>query len=178
MLEKIKDKLNDVISIADECPEKYQVKCFEIILGALVATEGVAPVTGPAITAGRVIEKPGPDFFTRHNIAEEEWQRVFHFDGVSYPIIVSDLKEKPAAKKQVRLALLLGIKGLLETGDSIFEKGQLIELCKQHAAYDSSNFAAHMKKQKSLFVSKGKNNWTLTKPGESQATEVIKELSQ
>jgi hypothetical protein len=177
MLEKIKDKLNDVIAIADRCPEKYQVKCFEILLGALVTAESGVPVAGAAITTEQVVGKPRHDFFTRQNIAEKEWQQVFHFDGTSYSIIVSDLKERPVSKKQVRLALLLGIKGLLETGAPTIEKGQLIELCKQHAAYDSANFSAHMKNQKNLFLPKG-NNWVLTKPGESQAAEVIKELSQ
>ena len=52
-----------------------------------------------------------------------------------------------------------------------------MELCKKYDAYDSSNFAMHMKKQKSLFLAKG-DNWSLTKPGEKRAGEVIKELSQ
>jgi hypothetical protein len=177
MLEKIKDRLNDVIAIADECPEKYQVKCFEILLGALVTGKGVAPVAEAPTTAERVTGKPRSDFFTRYNITEEEWQRVFHYDGNSYLIIVSDLKERSISKKQIKLALLLGVKGLLETGESNLEKAQLVELCKQHAAYDSPNFSTHMKRQKNLFVPKG-NNWMLTKPGERQAAEVIKELAQ
>lgn len=176
MLEEIKDKLNDVISIADECPEKYQVKCFEILLSALLSAKGMVSGTVLA-TGGQVVEKARPDFFTRHNIAEKEWQRVFHFDGTSYSIIVGALKEKPVSKKQVKLALLLGIKGLLETSEATLEKGQLVELCKKYDAYDSPNFATHMKKQKSLFLLKG-DDWILTKPGESQAAEVIKELSQ
>jgi len=177
MLEKIKDKLNDVIAIADECPGKYQVKCFEILLNALLTAEGVVPVTSATVTTERVIGKPSPEFFTRHGIGEEEWQRVINFDGEAYSIIVSNLKEKSVSKKQIRLALLLGVKGFLETGVPTVEKSQLVELCKQHAAYDSPNFSTHMRKQKNLFLSKGKD-WALTKPGESKAAEVIKELAQ
>jgi len=177
MLEKIKGALNDVISIADSCPEKYQVKCFEILLNASLAAEGIAPVSAGAIAPGRVTHEPYPEFFSRHNIGEEEWQTVFHFDGSSYSIIVGNLKERSVSKKQVKLALLLGVKGLLETKEGTIEKAQLIELCKQHAAYDSSNFATYMRKGKNLFLPRG-NNWTLTKPGESQAAEVIKALSE
>jgi len=177
MLEKIKEKLNDVIAIANECPEKYQVKCFEILLNALVTAEGLVPVSPGAMAPGRVTENLYPQFFSRHSIGEEEWQRVFHFDGEAYSIIVSNLREKSVSKKQAKLALLLGTKALLETDEAIIERAQLVELCKQHAAYDSSNFASHMKKSKNLFLTKG-NNWILTKPGETQAAEVIKELSQ
>lgn len=177
MLEKIKDKLNDVIAIADRCPEKYQVKCFEILLGALVTAESGAPVAGTAITAEQVVGKPRHDFFTRQNIAEKEWQQVFHFDGSSYSIIVDELKERTRSKKQVRLALLEGIKELLESGEATITKENLLELCKKYDAYDSSNFAAHMKKQRSLFLARG-DNWILTKPGEKQAAEAVKELSQ
>lgn len=174
MLEKIKGLLNDVISIADSCPEKYQIKCFEILLNASLAIEGVAPASAGAIVPSRT---PQFEFFTRHNIGEEEWQRVFHFDGSSYSLIVSSLKEKSVSKKQVKLALLLGAKALLETGEGNLEKAQLVELCKQHAVYDSANFATHMRRNKNLFLPRG-NNWILTKPGEGQAAEVIKELSQ
>ena len=36
MLEKIREHLSEVIKMADECPEKYQVKCFEVLLEALL----------------------------------------------------------------------------------------------------------------------------------------------
>jgi len=176
MLEKIKDKLNEVVAIAETCPEKYQVKCFEILLSSLVRAEVEVPVTGAAVTPGQAGEKAVPAFFAHQNITEEEWQKVFHFDGTTYSIIVDDLKETTKSKKQVKLALLEGIKVLLTSSVATIVKGDLMELCKKYDAYDSSNFAVHMKKQKSLFLAKG-DNWSLTKPGEKRAGEVIKELS-
>ena len=44
MLEKIKDKLNEVVAIAETCPAKYQVKCFEILLSSLVRAEAEVPI--------------------------------------------------------------------------------------------------------------------------------------
>ena len=177
MLEKIKDKLKEVVAIAETCPEKYQVKCFEILLSSFVRTETEVPIIGAAITTGQVGEKVAPAFFARQNITEEEWQKVFHFDGTTYSIIVDDLKETTKSKKQVNLALLEGIKELLTGGVATIVRDDLIELCKKYYAYDSSNFAAHMKKQKSLFLARG-DNWSLTKPGEKRAAEVVKDLSQ
>ena len=177
MLVKIKDKLKEVVAIAETCPEKYQVKCFEILLSSFVRTETEVPIIGAAITTGQVGEKVAPAFFARQNITEEEWQKVFHFDGTTYSIIVDDLKETTKSKKQVNLALLEGIKELLTGGVATIVKDDLIELCKKYDAYDSSNFASHMKKQKSLFLARG-DNWSLTKPGEKRAAEVVKDLSQ
>lgn len=172
MFEKIKDYLKEVISIADTCPEKYQVKCFEVLLSALVKPEipsAVGIAAAPAI--------PKTDFFSRYNISQEEWARVFHFDGSSYSIIVRDLKVKPTAGKQVRLALLLGAKELLNTGEATLSRDSLVELCKSYAAYDSKNFAKHMKSQKDLFLARD-DAWALTMPGQDKAAEVIKELAQ
>jgi hypothetical protein len=177
MLEKIKDKLNEVIAIAETCPDKYQVKCFEVLLSSLVRAEAEVPIKGDAITTSQAGDKAAPAFFARQNITEEEWQKVFHFDGTTYSIIVDDLKETTRSKKQVKLALLDGIKELLTSGIATVIKDDLIESCKKYDAYDSPNFATHMKRQKSFFLAKG-DNWSLTKPGEKRAGEVIKELAQ
>jgi hypothetical protein len=174
MFEKIRNCLNEVINIADQCPEKYQVKCFEILLDALVKGEAVA--AAPAIGV-EVPGKRGVDFFQLHNISKDEWTRVYHFDGSSYSIIVKDLRERPTSKKQVKLALLLGIKSLLEMAEATVSKESLIDICKQYATYDAANFAAHIKKQKNLFLPKG-DGWLLTMPGQDRAAEVIKELAQ
>lgn len=172
MFEKVKENLNEVISIANRCPEKYQEKCFEILLSSLVRPEipSIEGVAGAAIAAKT-------DFFSRYNISQEEWTRIFHFDGSSYSVIVKDLKEKTTTKKQVKLALLLGIKGLLETGEALISKDSLVELCKNYAAYDPTNFAKYMKKNKNLFLAKG-DGWVLTMPGQDKAAEVIKELAK
>jgi len=52
--------------------------------------------------------------------------RVYHLNGDSYRIIVKDLKEKTNSKKQVKLALLRGVGGLLVGGQPVFSKERLI----------------------------------------------------
>lgn len=171
MFEKVKGHLNEIIDIADKCPEKYQEKCFEILLSSLVRPE--APSAVPIPSAPTVTKI---DFFSNYNIPEEEWTRVFHFDGRSYRLIVKDLKERGKAPKQIKLALLLGVKALLETGEAIISKESLIDACETYATYDSSNFAGNMKRNKNLFLTTD-DAWTLTVPGQERAAEVIKELA-
>ena len=179
MFEKIRECLNEVIDIANKCPEKYQIKCFEILLDAVVKGEAAATqaIVGLPAAAVQVPEKPKFDFFSQHGISDDEWSRVFHFDGSSYSIIVKSLGEKRTSKKQIKLALLLGTTKLLNTREATILKDELMELCKTYSAYDQANFAAHMKNQKDLFLAKG-NDWILTVPGRDKAAEVIKELAQ
>lgn len=179
MFEAIKKHLDEVIEISDKCPDKYQVKCFEILLDSLVRGQTISASTQQAVTIGTPIKetsKTAQAFFTSHSISEEEWTRVFHFDGNEYQIIVNNLKEKGKAGKQVKLALLLGVKNMFETGSPDIPKGILIEMCKHYASHDSANFSSIMKKQKNIFLQKGKN-WFLTIPGEDKAAEVIKDLA-
>lgn len=178
MFDKIKEHLSEIISIAGKCPEQYQEKCFEILLSALVRVEA-PPIRVAEGMPRTVVEErgmPKADFFSRYGITEEEWSRSFDFDGNSWSIIAK-LKAKERSTKQIQLALLLGIKSILEGTDPIIARASLVELCKYYATYDSPNFAKHMKKQKNLFSTRGKD-WALTKPGQEEAAEVIKELAQ
>ena len=36
ILHEVKNKIDSVIEIAEKCPEKYQVKCFEILLSFII----------------------------------------------------------------------------------------------------------------------------------------------
>jgi len=178
MFEKVKEHLDEIVSIAGKCPEQYQVKCFEILLSALVKIETlpIRGVEGLPEIAARERMMPKADFFSRHGITEEEWSRVFDFDGSSWSIIAK-LKAKEKSQKQVQLALLLGTKSFLEGPEPIIPKSSLVELCKNYATYDNRNFAHHMRVHQNLFLSKGKD-WILTRPGLEKAAEVIKELAQ
>lgn len=116
-------------------------------------------------------------FFSQHHISEQEWVQVYHRDGNTYSIAIGDLKTNITSQKQIKLALLVGVKNLLESGDASIPRETLVSLCKNYSAYDSPNFSSHMKKNKSYFLVKGKNDWVLTVPGQQKAGEIIKELT-
>jgi hypothetical protein len=173
MFEKVRESLKEVIKISEECPEKFQNKCFEVLLEAVVRGDTKQEDTYKPIQNKEKVSAP---FFTQNDIKQEEWQNVYHFDGNEYSIIVQDLKEKTVAKKQIKLALLLGVKGLLDNNETNIEKESLIAICKNYSTYDPKNFAFHMKKNKHLFLQKD-GGWTLTIPGQQEAAIVIKELA-
>ena len=210
MFENVSEHLDEAVRLAERCPEKYQIPCFEALIRVLAqsdslpaqsaddsqllngngsnggtngGTTGVSsgsynnPVFNSAPNNGQQQSgERGPIFMDQHQIPEAFISRVYHLDGNSYRIIVKDLKEKTNSKKQVKLALLLGIGGLLASGQPVFSKERLIEACREYGAYDAPNFASHMKKQRDMFISHG-NDWSLTVPAQQRAAEAIKELA-
>ena len=200
MFEHVSEYLDEAVRLADRCPEKYQVPCFEALIRILASPDSLhrqigngcvlpfdsfaetsSPDTNdshePAVsTPPHMQSHRGPIFLDQYQIPTSSISRVYHLDGDSYRIIVKDLKEKTNSKKQVKLALLLGIGGLLASGQPAFSKERLIEACREYGAYDAPNFASHMKKQRDMFISHG-NDWSLTVPAQQRAAEAIKELA-
>jgi len=210
VFENVSEHLDEAVRLAESCPEKYQIPCFEALIRVLAQSDslqaqsaddshllngngsnvgtngGTTGVSSGSYNNHAVNSAPnngqqqsgerGSIFMDQHQIPETFISRVYHLDGNSYRIIVKDLKEKTNSKKQVKLALLLGIGGLLASGQPVFSKERLIEACREYGAYDAPNFASHMKKQRDMFISHG-NDWSLTVPAQQRAAEAIKELA-
>jgi len=208
VFENVAEHLDEAVRLAERCPEKYQIPCFQALIRVLAQSDSPFPqngysnghasidsATGNGIRNGEAITSPsngphtgpgldgqqttgerGAIFLDQHQLSGASISRVYHLDGNSYRIIVKDLKEKTNSKKQVKLALLLGIGGLLAGGQPVFSKERLIEACREYGAYDAPNFASHMKKQRDMFIAQG-NEWSLTVPAQQRAAEAIKELA-
>ena len=196
MFENVAQHLDEAVRLAERCPEKYQLPCFQALIRVLAQADSVPLPEGQPISGHRQSsETPFSSrqfdadtgrhsqagdrsfiYLDQHQISSENISRVYHLDGDSYRIIAKDLKEKTNSKKQIKLALLLGVGGLLVGGQPLFSKERLIETCREYGAYDGPNFASHMKKQRDLFVAQG-NDWSLTIPAQQRAAEAIKELA-
>ena len=179
MLDNVRRYLDEAIDLADSCPDKYQAPCFHALVTVLAQTTG-RPEESRALA---VADRPRPfgngnsAFISQYEINQDELTRIYHWDGNSYNLIVRDLRVKPTAQRQIRLALLLGAQQLLAGSEPAIAKDRLIDICKRYAAYDASNFASTMKKPRDLFLPRGKD-WLLTVPGQEQAAQVIKQLAQ
>ena len=208
MFENVAEHLDEAVRLAERCPEKYQVPCFEALISVLAQADSPLPQngysnghsaddsaagngirngnaiispyegsqTGPGLDGQQTTGERGAIFLDQHQLPGASISRVYHLDGNSYRIIVKDLKEKTNSKKQVKLALLLGVGGLLTGGQPVFSKERLIEACREYGAYDAPNFASHMKKQRDMFIAQG-NEWSLTVPAQQRAAEAVKELA-
>ena len=199
MFENVSEHLDEAVRLAERCPEKYKVPCFEALIRVLAEPDSFQGQngSGSGLPVDRSSETPsfamncsheptgstvsqqqghrGPIFLDQYQIPSLSISRVYHLNGDSYRIIVKDLNERTISKKQVKLALLLGVGELLTADSPVFSKDRLIEVCREYGAYDAPNFASHMKKQRDMFIAQG-NGWSLTVPGQQRAAEAIKEL--
>jgi hypothetical protein len=171
MFEEIKEEIQGIVKIAESCPEKFQISCFELLLQhALrqrqVSEEDIGKLTGP----------PQFELFCKqYDVTRDQLAQVYHFEDDECGIIVKSLGVTPKAKKQGRLGLLIGVQSLYSTGKPLVLKDNLIEACKSYDGYDASNFAANMKSHKNLFVAHDQD-WKLTQPGLGEAAKLIREL--
>ena len=177
MFGELNGQLMKVVALAESCPERYKASCFEILWTAVVQQSYSQPENNQN-SIGTLTGTAGPsDSISSNGIDANVWQKAFHFQEDSWVIIVRNLKETTKAKKQVKLALLSGIADKHSGGRGLIARTTLVDYCKNHAAYDSANFSATMKRQKDLFID-ADGGWMLTIPGEERALEVIEELTQ
>ena len=195
MFENVAEHLDEAVRLAERCPEKYQIPCFQALIRVLAQSDSAPSVSRPSASLSEASASPsngsysqrgpvgqqqsegrGLVFLDQHQLTDASISRVYHLDSGSYRIIVRDLNEKTNSKKQIKLALLLGVGGMLAGGPPVFSKEKLIEVCREYGAYDGPNFASHMRKQRDMFIAHG-NEWSLTVPAQQRAAEVIKELA-
>jgi len=86
MFEQIKEKLQEIIEIAENCPEKYQDKCFEILLKALIAQ------TELQLSPTSLIKRPSSPLV----------------QSVSRPLTLPEFREKIKPKSGVEYVVLCG----------------------------------------------------------------------
>ena len=129
MFENVAEHLDEAVRLAERCPEKYQIACFQALIRILAQFDSLPSLEGPPIggygeapvspagsrEVGSAADRQrragdrGDIFLDQHQISSENISRVYHLDGGSFRIIVKNLKERTNSKKQVKLALLLGV---------------------------------------------------------------------
>lgn len=94
--------------------------------------------------------------------------------------VIADIPGNTQAAKAKNLCLLY-LFAKLRLGTEIVQNDEVRDVCKEHAVYDSTNFASQMKSQKKLVIAtgvKGSPNFTLklTVPGKKAAEELATNL--
>lgn len=109
----------------------------------------------------------------------DEFGSVFDVTDGKISVIATVPGSTQAAKAKNLCLLFLFAK--LKIGHEIVPNEEIRELCKDHAAYDPTNFASQMKSQKKLVIAsgaKGSPNFTLklTVPGKKASEELARTL--
>lgn len=111
------------------------------------------------------------------NRADEKYinSGVYHIDSDGDISILRKIPGNNKAEKAKNIALIV-----LYIRKEKIQGKELIPLCEKHACYDSANFSAIFKNEKTNIIRKGNGqSWTLelTQPGEEAAISLLEEMA-
>lgn len=195
-----KETLNEIVELANSCPEKYQEKCFEILLGAelnssnantpersLIPDEPSNSSTTDRTETSHEISKldlhiKTQNFLEKFGIEYKTINRVFYKEGGAIRLMVDDLKTTRSSEVQVKLGLISAFINAVENGSFDFDGEAIRALVQERKAYDKANFAANFKNNGSLFesltsYSKQSPTIKLSEAGKAELATLIKDLA-
>jgi hypothetical protein len=187
MLNKLKADFDDILELVKKTPTPLQETAFKMILEQWFSENTVPkqapPAPGPPPIGHGAPPAPSgvPDavkpFLTANAITTEILEKVFHPTGPGAQLLASSLPGSGKAGKLVSLSLLLCVKQALESGGFTCTLKELRELAIHYDCYDSANFAATLRANKSYYKPRDKgSDLELSGPGLKKAGEVIKSL--
>jgi len=205
MIEKIEEKLAELIGIADSVPEKYSVKCFELLLSYELGLNKDMPTDKPneisskpdesGIAAAAAASTPSQrevsesdlhlkfkQFLKKYRIDLEKINQLYYIEGDDFLPIYDDLKTVRSAETQIRLALFQAMINAMKDGSFEFDGEAVRVECQKRKAYDSSNFSANFKNNASLFDGfssyKKDEQIRLSEQGKEELNKLIQEISE
>lgn len=196
-MENITEKINEIITIADKCPELYKLECFKILLkheligfkdDQIMDSVSTSPVVEEVIEEKqREIQASDlhikfKSFMDKKNISYENVNQLFYFENGSFLGMYDDLKTTKAAEVQIRIALLQAMLNAMNSGEFEFDGEAVRAECQKRKAYDSTNFTTNFKTKSNLFDKF--NKYTkgvlikLSEAGKDELSRIIEEISK
>lgn len=175
---KLKDKVNEIVEIAKECPENLQAICFEILLrhqlelmmpkqdgkaSTAAATESKSTevdtlTTNPETSGSGQDDVAEADlhtktkhFMKKYQVTVEHINNLFYKENGEIEPLFDDLKTTKMAEAQIRIALLQAFRNGIGTGDFQTTVEAVRTEAKNRKSYDSANFTGNFKNNSSGF---------------------------
>lgn len=194
-LEKLKSEIVEIAKIASAVPDRFQDRCFEVLLAALLDGRGESKEhnlgTGGQSKHDTESKDPSPSvialpshmkaFLRRRGIAADQLEAVVMIEDGSLHFL-KEPTHKVAKRGQLEWALLLAAKnGLLENSLKV-DPEDVRSIVQEKGYYDAKNFASNFKDSKFItyfrnpLVPQGEAQ-QLTSEGEQALADLIKSLA-
>jgi len=186
MYEKLKEEIKKILEIVKELPEKFQDKCFELLLSNFLerqkeypkpeipkSEEEVAKPKVPTTVHGEV-----KAFLRKYKLNTELLESLFYFEkGMVKPIF--KLKTDVIAHAQIQLSLLCALQEAINSGFFRFNIEEVRQLCKEQGYFNSANFITYFRNKIGLFKAiKKEEPIELSEDGLKELAETIIELTE
>jgi len=206
MSDKIKEKVLEFATIAKECPDNLQEKCFELLLSHYLNQLGAksdkrpdaktedtkSPAADNQTSEGgkvsnqedileRDLHVKVRNFLKKSSLSAEHINQIFYKEAGEFKPLYDDLKTTKAAESQIRIALLQALKNAISSGDFQFDGEEVRKETQLRKCYDAPNFTTIFKNNKILFdnfdgYDKSQPKITLSTEGKDRLGDIIKDL--
>jgi len=178
MTKKLKDKVQEIVAIAQECPETFQQICFEVLLKNALGAEQ-PPNPSPTMEMGKddvpEQEKKEPKsvvegtansqddlssadlhvkarrFLEKHDLSVDHLNQLFYKEGEAVLPLYDDLKTTRTSESQIRITLLQCLLNAIRTGDFQTTIEAVREEASTRKCYDKNNWSNNYTNNASLF---------------------------
>lgn len=183
------EQLQEIVQLAETVPEKFQEKCFELLLShalGFASRPGISPVSSEPVVQERAV---APDqvefvlpidvkaFLTQYGFAESTVWDFFLADGEEIRPIYK-LSSTKKAEAQTQHALMMALETAIGTGNFTVGIEELRSRCQERKVYDSPNFKKNIKSRANLFRQVDDvEDLTLSPDGKSELADLLETLA-
>lgn len=183
--EKLEQDVSKIVKISEKIPEKYQAKCFEILLNQLVSgyqePSQIPKLPSPPVkkqTFDFQIPIEVRAFLRQFSIDEGKIFELFLITGKDEIVPTFKIRTTVISKAQIQIALMVALENTLKQTERFqFSIEEVRQRCQDNKVYDRKNFQNHFNNNKKLFKDLSDKEHVLLSPyGKEKLAEVINEL--
>ncbi len=205
-MKKLKDKVLEIASVAQECPEKFQQICFEVLLKhALSGSTQPSPPPQPKTDANSKAQKKEPEsvveksiqtqddilqtdlhvkvrhVLEKYGVTIEHVNQLFYKEGANILPLFDDLKTTRTSESQIRITLIQCFLNAIQSGNFSTSLETVQEEAIKRKCYDSKNWTNNFTNNAALFdfgekFTRKIPTIRLSEQGKTELTDLIKEL--
>lgn len=179
---ELEAKIKEILAIVEKVPEKFQEKCFEVLLSSSLTT--VSSVTQMRKEKKKEDEEIAPipidvkAFLQQYNLPKEKLDKLFLIQGTEVRVIY-EIKTARKSNAQIQIATLTALENALKDKKFKFGMEDVRQKCKDQRCYDGANFKAHFKNNAIMFKSlTDEEAIELSPDGKAELAETILEITK
>ena len=177
-MKKLKDKIQEIVAIAQECPENLQQICFEVLLkNALGAQQPPAQGVAPRVEKDAAPEEAKQEpkgvveaaasnqedlssadlhvkvrhFLKKADLSVDHLNQLFYKEGDEILPLYDDLKTTRTSESQIRITLLQCLLNAIRTGEFQTTVQAAREEVSTRKCYDKNNWGNNYTNNAGLF---------------------------
>lgn len=181
-----KEELKEIVDLCNSVPDKFQVKCFELVL-----TNSLKPTNGQQSEEKESKIPPPRDisssdyklpitlsaFIGQYKLNSQNVLSLFHIDKESI-VPIYNLTARNKKQAQTQLALLLSLENALSTGKFSFDQKLLRTKCEENKIYDYTNFKTYLKQNNTYYKNIDDDEIFLTPEGKTALADLLETLTK